>query len=78
MNQIEVNKVIEQSHTRNQRLYIASTYLMKASEEIAPMSAELSKTFFDLGDLMLSEMTINDKMEESEMEELIQDILNVE
>ena len=79
----EVNKVIVvgkdgeiESHDRNQRLYISATLLMEASKEMAPMSAEFAKIFYDLGDVLLSEMTVNDKMTKEEMNKVMKDILN--
>lgn len=72
----EINKAPETNKTKSQRLYIASAHLMKASEEIAPLAADLSKTFYNLADLLLKEINVEDKMEQTEMDDIMNNILS--
>jgi len=74
----EIEALNDEKKTRNDRLYVSAEYLMLASKEILPLSSELAKTFYDLGDLLLKDMTNEEKMSYDEMEDVLSDILGDE
>ena len=63
---------------RNKKIFRTGHLLMDASVEISPLSPELGRIMFELGNTILEEVDLtDDKMSEDEINAVINDILAI-